>query len=332
MKRLILILNLQFLSSTLILCQNSLYQEGAVWIAAHESNCGIGYEIFEYVGDTTYKENTIKIIERYIITYSYQLADYYEGKKTRDYFMQRGNELYKIIHNFMYIDSIVHGPKLIFDYDAQAGDTIFHLKRIHPKTNAVQVVFYTIIDSLKNEPIDGWYFKTWYGRCYLSNSRLKNTTVIYNEKIGELTQFPLLPRNLSFSKEFPEFPNLVYYTDNTGFEYDPFDEYKNILEMQEKIKNKEGLSNSAQYVPVLEQLSLTPNPANNFIELALPDQYNADELSYEIHKLSCGSKCLSGVFDNLKVRVDISGLESGLYILLVKENNNFRFVERFAKI
>lgn len=329
MKHLILILILQFFSSTLILCQNSLYQEGAVWIATHESNCGIGYEIFAYIGDTTYKENTIKIIEQYIITYSYQLTDYYKGSKSREYFMQRGNKLYKIGPNFIYIDSMDYAPTLIFDYDAQVGDTIIHKSRRYPNTNTIQYKFYTIIDSIKNEQVGRGYFKTWYGQYFQSNSKPKNTSVVYNERIGEQTQFPLLPRGANMTYGMPL---LVYYTDKTGFEFDPFNEYKNFLKMQEEIKNKEERSTSTHFVPSLEHLNLSPNPANNFIEFALPDNYNAKQLSYEIHKIACGSKCLSGDFNNLKVTVDISSLESGLYLLLVKENNNFRFVERFAKI
>ena len=316
---------------TFAIGQNSFFHKGAQWIITNENNCGIGYQVLDYMGDTIIHGHELQIIRSHYLNYVYKHSENRESKSWNIYYIQRENQLWTANKKKENLDT-KKWQKLIFDLDVNEGDTIVH--RLKPDQNIrINSPFqYTIIDSIKTITINNTPLKTWYGtlQCGIYDSKI--TSVIFNERIGEISHpFKFFIWKCRENKK--KIPELIYYSDHSGFKYDPFDEYKSYKEMKDNVENpkyfyEDGLIENLQNK--IDLIKLFPNPAKTKITLQLKKEIELENLAFEIHAMDCKSMMKTGSINTDIQEIDISNLASGNYIFLLKQNGRFLDVESFV--
>lgn len=77
------------------------------------------------------------------------------------------------------------------------------------------------------------------------------------------------------------------------------------------------------------ELKLFPNPAHKLLQIRLPQQ--SEKWAYRLHDLS-GSLLLEGSLGFQHGSIDVSTLQSGIYIIEVQDSNAKRYHQKFVKL
>ncbi len=321
------VLNFTFL--IVLNCQSSIFQPGAIWIGTHDGPCGIGYDVCEYIGDTIIREHTISIVEKKSLIFSYLESDFYEFSAGKRYYVKIDDKLYLPTGGFFKSDTLEKHKKLIFDFSAEEGDTIKHYIHVNRRTKKKSLRRYTVIDSIKIEILNDIPHKTWYGEFSPADAPKMSNTVIFNERIGELTMYPFTKSQQTVNREVQD---LIYYSDNTGFKYDPFDEYNSYLLIKEKCSSKKDKVNISESL-IFDEIfieKLYPNPADDNLFLKIIESSDLTFMEYEIHKPACKNMISRGKISNYLEKIDISDIPNGIFVFILKNKGRFQEVRQFV--
>ena len=311
MKKLLLIFT--FVLPLLVIGQNW-SPTGATWYYGFSAWQVAGYYKIEYIGDTTINSIQCKKLcksrcTKYIgIPYSDSIVSVIGT----EYTYADSDRVYIFKHNQFYT---------LYDFSAQVGNTwtIPEIKHY----NGCDTIGSIRVDSIGTTTINSQALR--YICVSLTNTAQKwgwNAKIV--ERIGPIKPFsncdylfPVKFDNCGMNiDEMIEGGNFRCYSDSTLFNYS-----SNIAPACDFITS----INSIEKPP--NQVKVFPNPASNLLTLQLPENTSKGEIKiYDFIGQQIFSLCLQKPL----TLIDISGFESGLYIIEATSDKNI-FIEKFIK-